>query len=196
VTQLNVTAEAYELWSSSSAVGEVHLKGSCMLQRAQRVSGQMAHRSEPAAVRLGTHNSATRTWTMRSSSASEWARYRLGRKAQLFQLCRHVHTGSQCRPYIFCAHRLCSPFPEWPMRETGNSLSDEVNPVLNYSNTKPWRCTGEWRYSSIIFDLGLRWTWLVNFRSSRFTKSKNKNKLWRMASSGMLRRVALVWTDV
>jgi hypothetical protein len=34
----------------------------------------------------------------------------------------------------------------------------KVIPVLNYSNSTPWRHMGEWRYSSTIRDLGSSFT--------------------------------------
>jgi hypothetical protein len=35
--------------------------------------------------------------------------------------------------------------------------------VLNKLSTTPWRCIREWRYSSIVLDLGTRWRWVVSF---------------------------------
>jgi hypothetical protein len=32
----------------------------------------------------------------------------------------------------------------------------------------PWRHMGEWRYSSIILEIGSRWRWVVSFRSRPF----------------------------
>jgi hypothetical protein len=38
----------------------------------------------------------------------------------------------------------------------------KVVPVLNWLSTVPWRHMGEWRYSSTILDLGVRWRWMVS----------------------------------
>jgi hypothetical protein len=35
--------------------------------------------------------------------------------------------------------------------------------MLNLLNTKSWWRKGEWRYSSTILDLGIRWRWAVSF---------------------------------
>jgi hypothetical protein len=39
----------------------------------------------------------------------------------------------------------------------------KVVPVLNELSTTPWRRVGEWTYSAIILDLGIRWRWVVSF---------------------------------
>jgi hypothetical protein len=40
--------------------------------------------------------------------------------------------------------------------------------VLNHWSTSLWRHMGEWRFSSIILDLGTRWRWAVGFTFSQF----------------------------
>jgi hypothetical protein len=35
----------------------------------------------------------------------------------------------------------------------------KVIPMLNRLSTMPWRRMGEWRYSSAILDVGIRWRW-------------------------------------
>jgi hypothetical protein len=36
-------------------------------------------------------------------------------------------------------------------------------PVLNQSSTTPRRCMGDWKYSSTILGLEIRWRWVVSF---------------------------------
>jgi hypothetical protein len=45
----------------------------------------------------------------------------------------------------------------------GRFVKFEFVPVLNWLTTMPWRHIGEWNYSSIFLDLGIRWRWVVNF---------------------------------
>jgi hypothetical protein len=39
---------------------------------------------------------------------------------------------------------------------------DKIFPVLNQLGTMPWKRMREWRYSSTILDLSIRWNWVVN----------------------------------
>jgi hypothetical protein len=43
------------------------------------------------------------------------------------------------------------------------SKEGKVVPVLNYLSTVPWGHMREWRYSSTILKLDIRWRWVVSF---------------------------------
>jgi hypothetical protein len=50
--------------------------------------------------------------------------------------------------------------------------------VLNWLSTLPWRCMGEWRYSSIILELDTSWKWVVSFTTlPLYPRGKNPRYL-------------------
>jgi hypothetical protein len=60
--------------------------------------------------------------------------------------------------------------------------------VHNPLSTTSWRCMGDWRYSSAILDLSIRWKWMINFtplplyppgKSSRYPSDR---RLFRLQS--------------
>jgi hypothetical protein len=68
-----------------------------------------------------------------------------------------VHAKNEIRIYTVWAK------PEFlNVTAAGTQARGKVVPVVNQLSTTPWRRMGEWRYNTIILDLGTRWKYVVS----------------------------------
>jgi hypothetical protein len=88
-------------------------------------------------------------WRGLSNDKSSLTFYEVGWLSHL-RLCRNTYNNSSCG-MIDCYITTIRT----------SSCKRNVGPVLHQLKAVPWRRRWEWRYSSIILNLGTRWRWVV-----------------------------------